>query len=140
METQAGSWNDVESQRDKWMRQFIHAYDNEENNEDTHFSGTISQALMLMNGEMIQEAISYDKPTYFGKLVSSRISDEQKIEQLALSALTRYPTDRELEVMRKIIAQNVGNARNGQRQQLFAQSLQDIFWAYLNSSEFVLVH
>lgn len=141
METQTGSWNDIESQRDEWMQQFIHAYDTEENNEDTHFSGTITQALMLMNGEMIQEAISYKKPTYFGKLISANISDQQKIEQMALSALTRYPTDRELATIRKIMAQNVDSARNGQqRQRQVAQTLQDVFWAYLNSSEFVLVH
>lgn len=141
MDAQTGSWSDVETQRDEWMQQFVHAYDNEENNEDTHFAGTITQALMLMNGEMIQEAISYEKPTYFGKLVSSNMSDQRKIEQMALSALTRYPTEGELAMIRKIIAQNVGNASNGQqRRQQVAQTLQDVFWAYLNSSEFVLVH
>jgi len=43
-------------------------------------------------------------------------------------------------MIRKMVAQNVANSRNGQQRERYAQSLQDIFWAYLNSSEFVLVH
>ncbi|MBD3672696.1 MAG: DUF1549 domain-containing protein [Planctomycetaceae bacterium] len=135
---QNGSWEEIEHQRSQWLQQFIHAYETEENNEDTHFSGTIAQALMLMNGEMIEEAISAKSPTFFGKLMNSKINDERKVEQLALSALTRYPTDREMSLIRKMVAQNVANSRN--QKNAYTQSLQDVFWAYLNSSEFVLVH
>jgi len=140
LELQNGSWESVEEQRNQWLQQFIHAYETEENNEDTHFSGTIAQALMLMNGDLMEEAISYKSPTFFGKLISSNTSDQEKIRRLALSALTRYPTDREMTMIRKMVAQNVANSRNGQQRERYAQSLQDIFWAYLNSSEFVLVH
>jgi hypothetical protein len=140
LEMQNGSWEAVEEQRNQWLQQFIHAYETEENNEDTHFSGTIAQALMLMNGDLMEEAISYKSPTFFGNLIASNTSDQEKIRQLALSALTRYPTDREMTMIRKMVSQNVANSRNGQQRERYAQSLQDIFWAYLNSSEFVLVH
>ena len=140
LDVQKGSWEDVERQRNEWLQQFIHAYETEENNEDTHFSGTIAQALMLMNGDMIEQAISYRSPTYFGKLVNSNMIDERKVEQLALSALTRYPTNREMSLIRKMVTQNVANSPIQKQRDAYAQSLQDVFWAYLNSSEFVLVH
>ena len=140
MNAQRGSWDAIEQTREAWLQQFIETYETEENNEDTHFSGTIAQALMLMNGDLIQQGLDFQSPTFFGQLVNSNLSDEDKIEQLALSALTRYPTDHERSVIRKLVARNLANTRGDEREMNLAQSLQDIFWAYLNSSEFVLVH
>ena len=40
-----------------WLRQFVFAFANDEGEEATSFQGTIPQALMMMNGELMQEAL-----------------------------------------------------------------------------------
>ncbi len=137
---QAGNWDQIERQRRKWLQQFVQSYGTDDNDESTSFSGTVPQALMLMNGELIQEALRYDRPTQFQSIVRRNVSDTEKIRQLCLSALSRYPSDEELSAMKRLLTRATAGAGNGQRQELTVQGLQDIFWAYLNSSEFAVVH
>ena len=55
----------------------------------------------------------------------------QKVEALYLAALTRKPEPRELE---KMLSHVVGQAGKDERRQAYT----DIYWALLNSPEFVL--
>ena len=54
-ENRGNRWNEsgVE-RREQWLQQFVVAYDTEENNETTTFDGTLPQALMMMNGDLVQ--------------------------------------------------------------------------------------
>ena len=45
-----------DQKRDAWLRQFLFAFGNDEGEEATSFQGTIPQALMMMNGELMREA------------------------------------------------------------------------------------
>jgi hypothetical protein len=135
-----GDWNQVERQRDEWLEQFVYVYDNDKNDEETLFAGTVDQALMLMNGDLIRHALDSGEPTFFRSVIESSASDEEKIRKLCLSALTREPTDQELSAFRKILANRYRGVPPRQRNEVAAQGLQDVFWAYLNSSEFVAVH
>jgi hypothetical protein len=136
-----GDWNQVERQQSQWLQQFVHVYDNDENDEVTHFTGTIPQALMLMNGDLIRRALDAGQPNFFRSVVTEvSTSDEEKIRQLCLSALTREPTERELASFRKMLANRSRSVPSAQRKEVLTQGMQDVFWAYLNSSEFVAVH
>jgi hypothetical protein len=135
-----GDWSQVEGQRDEWLEQFVYVYDNDKNDEETLFAGTVDQALMLMNGELIQRALDSAEPTYFRSVIGAATSEEEKIRKLCMSALTREPTDQELAAFRKILSNRYRGAPPRQRNEVVAQGLQDVFWAYLNSSEFVAVH
>ena len=53
-----GAGDDDNKKRDAWLRQFLFTFANDEAEESTNFQGTIPQALMMMNGEMMQEATS----------------------------------------------------------------------------------
>ena len=44
-----------QSKRDAWLRQFLFTFANDEAEESTSFQGTIPQALMMMNGELMQD-------------------------------------------------------------------------------------
>ena len=55
MAHRAGSGDDGNRKRDAWMRQFLFAFANDEAEESTSFQGTIPQALMMMNGELMQD-------------------------------------------------------------------------------------
>ena len=54
----SGSGEEEYKKRDAWLRQFLFTFANDEAEESTSFQGTIPQALMMMNGELMQEALS----------------------------------------------------------------------------------
>src|SRR6185503_18961895 len=86
-----------EKLREDWMRQFVVAFGNDEGEEATTFNGTIPQALMMFNGDMIQKAINVDKGSFLADLAqNTKMKPQQKIEHLFLSALSRKPFKDEL--------------------------------------------
>lgn len=59
------------------------------------------------------------------------LSNSQRVERLYLAALARKPDRRELAVCNKLLAAREGDA---------AEALRDVWWALLNSNEFILQH
>jgi hypothetical protein len=126
-----GGWGAQEEQRRRWMQQFVVAFDNDENDESTTFNGTIPQALMMMNSELMERAVSVERGSFLFEMMSQPGTDAQKIQDLYLTALSRKPTRAESAKMQKALA--------AYRNQKLA-GYQDLFWALLNSNEFVLNH
>lgn len=124
------SWEEADRKKQQWMQQFVVAFDTDEADEATNFNGTIPQALMMMNSELIQDAISTDKGTYLNNVLSDRGSDMEKINQLYQSVLGRKPSRTELTKFNGIVRQYPNK--------LWAY--QDMFWALLNSNEFIFNH
>jgi len=126
------AWDTQEQQRRRWMRQFIVAFDNDENDETTTFNGTIPQALMLMNSELTDKAVSAQPGSFLHQVLSDPGSDAKRFRQLYLAALSRHPTRSEISRARKLFR---GYGPNGR-----IAAFQDLFWALLNSNEFIFVH
>ncbi|MCA9115534.1 MAG: DUF1553 domain-containing protein [Planctomycetaceae bacterium] len=124
------SWEDAEQQRQNWLRQFVVAFGTDEGDESTTFNGTIPQALMMMNGELIQNAIAVEKGGWLREVLTDSGSDAQKVRTLFLATLSRQPTRREFAAANKLI--------RGNRDKLAAW--QDLYWALLNSNEFIFNH
>jgi hypothetical protein len=131
------SWDEIQQQRHAWLQQFVTAFNTEENDEETAFEGTVPQALLLMNSELVDQAVRTKQGTYFSEVLNSPASETEKIRRLCLAALSRYPTPQELAAARKLIQTRRGDAKNSRAA---VEAMQDIFWAYLNSNEFILVH
>ena len=91
----------------------------------------LSQALHLLNGDTTQQRIRQ------GKLVENLLKENKPpaeiIRTLYLTTLSRAPTDMEMEKLLPTIAagKEPGTAR---------EALEDIFWALLNSREFIFNH
>lgn len=95
---------------------------------------TILQALAMMNGEFVAEATSLrDSRTLRAVTEFPLMSQEERLETLFLAALARRPTADEQTVFLDYIRQ----ADDTDAQ---ATALTDVFWALLNSSEFLLNH
>ena len=124
------NWEGAEQQRERWMQQFIIAFDTDENDEATTFNGTIPQALMMMNGQLIQRAVSIESGSYLSRLLRQPIGEGEKIRKLYLATLSRQPERRELSAALKLIRAN--------RSPIVGY--QDLFWALLNSNEFIVNH
>ena len=131
----AGATDDGNRRRDAWLRQFTFAFANDEAEESSSFQGTIPQALMMMNGELMQEALSGKPGSFLCDVCeragqNGRAPDVYMIDAIYLAALSRRPTPRELTQAREYLHN-------------FPDSLgvlQDLFWALLNSNEFILIH
>ncbi len=95
---------------------------------------TILQALAMMNGDFIDNATSVDDSQTLRAIAEfPGMSDEQKLETLFLAALSRRPSANEQRRFGEYLSSG-GAAKNSRA------ALSDIFWALLNSSEFLLNH
>jgi len=126
---------DAAAARARFARQFARAFANDEGAESVEFQGTIPQALMMMNGELIAKATTGKAGSQIRKLfdeakLQPKNPDVYLITQLYLAALSRPPSARELAVARRLIASD----------RYPDQVAEDLFWALLNSNEFILNH
>lgn len=135
------NWEEVEQRRQQWLEQFVRSFETDENDEADLFDGTIPQALMMMNGELVQQALKANKGTYLEQVMRSKGTDDSKIEAIAMAALSRKPTADELKAVRSLIREHASQRPvNIDRGTVLTAALQDLFWAYLNSNEFILIH
>jgi hypothetical protein len=91
----------------------------------------LSQALHLLNGESISQRITRGRVVQ--KMLAEKLPPEQIVSSLFLRTVGRKPTDTELSALNHPIA----NAKDGNETRLV---LEDIFWALLNSKEYLFNH
>jgi len=131
----AGNGTQSDWKRDAWLRQFLFAFGNDEGEETTSFQGTIPQALMMMNGELLRDALSGKPASFLADCIEqaqtqARSPEAYMVNQIYVAALSRYPTRKELQRAGRYLASHPDSL----------QVLQDLFWALLNSNEFILIH
>lgn len=122
--------------RDQWTRQFVASFETEENDETTTLDGSITQSLLMMNGDLVREATSMQGGTWLHKLLVSKKTDTDRIQALFQSALSRPATSKELGMVKKLLKNNANHAKPGSAEIAY----QDVYWALLNSNEFILNH
>ncbi len=166
-------------------RQFSFLFDVDEEFEQKDFEGTIPQALLLLNGGIVNTSVTPIPGTALADTLTMPGSDAQKIETLYLRTLSRKPTATEMTRWTKFVNEprelvtdsgaamrpapqqamrpngKPANGNGGKRQQANAgfnplaraanridpafktakgQAYEDLFWALLNSSEFLFNH
>lgn len=105
----------------------------------TEYQTSILQALSLMNGQLVASATSLERSEILSAVIASPfLSREERIETLFLATVTRKPTPKEMSRMVQFIERQ--NANASEREKKENEALADVFWALLNSSEFVLNH
>ncbi|RIK75722.1 MAG: hypothetical protein DCC67_14910 [Planctomycetota bacterium] len=116
----------------QWLAQFTVDLANDEGGEATTFNGSIPQSLMMMNGELVRRACRADGGAFLARIAGDeRLSNREKIHYLYRAALARLPGRDEARVCDELLAKRYGDV---------AGTLQDVWWALLNSGEFILVH
>jgi hypothetical protein len=100
----------------------------------TEYQASISQALTLMNGSLLAEATNPKRGPVLGAIAEATfMSTTGKVEALFLAALSRKPRSEELGRLAAYVER--GGPRGDRK-----QALGDVFWALLNSTEFILNH
>ena len=121
----------LEKAKTEWLQQFTIAFGTDEGDEATTFNGTIPQALMLFNGDLVKKATGAEQGSFLAWVDRTYPKPGQKIEYIFESALSRGPTSKEVDAANVILTWRKGNT---------SEALQDMFWAVLNSNEFILQH
>jgi hypothetical protein len=124
------SYEEKESKKTDALKQFTLTFGNDDGEDATTFNGTIPQALMMMNGEMIKTATSTKPGSFLEKLARSSTRQNEILDQLFLATVARRPTSNDTALAKGLIASR-GNQASG---------YQDVLWALLNCNEFMLIH
>jgi hypothetical protein len=99
----------------------------------TDFKGGIPQALLLMNGPFVSRATTLeDSQTLRAVVEAPFLKEVEKLDTLFLAAYSRMPRPEERERLLKVV-----RARPDDREAT-RQAYANIFWALLNSPEFIL--
>jgi hypothetical protein len=103
----------------------------------TEAQTSILQALSLMNGKVTAAATTLQRSELLAAVVDAPfLSTAQRVEALYLATLSRKPTAKETERLVKFV-QDAAKTTTGPD---YNNALADVFWALLNSPEFVLNH
>ena len=99
----------------------------------TDYHAGIPQALTLMHGRLIYGATDLASSGLLKSLKAPFFTDEQRIETLFLSTLSRFPEPAEQETM-------LAHLEAASDEEGRSRALGDVLWALLNSAEFTFIH
>lgn len=95
-------------------------------------AGTL-QALMLMNGRVAAGVSDKDNSKLLGAIVAPFMTEDERVEALFMAALSRAPDDEERQVFVATLVECKTDADRN-------QTLSDVLWALVNSTEFAFNH
>jgi len=87
------------------------------------------QAMMMMSSPVVTTRVLNQGNTRVAKLLKSDKTDDQIVEELVLSSLSRYPTAEETQLAKRLISEK-GRT----------QAIEGLQWVLLNNPEFLLNH
>jgi hypothetical protein len=112
------------------LRRFQFVFQDDEQAEVDRFTGTIAQALTLLNGDIVNRAGRGGPLMTLPQVLARFQQPEQRISELFLTAFSREPTPAELARYSRFVRE-----RGDQ-----VVAYEDLFSAILNSVEFVTNH
>ncbi|MFM8804731.1 MAG: DUF1549 and DUF1553 domain-containing protein [Planctomycetia bacterium] len=128
---QARGGEEAAKKKDQWLSQFIIAFGTDEGDDATTFNGSIPQVLMMFNGDLMKQATTTGKGGFLDRIANGSMKNAAKITTLYQAALARNPSTKEVAAANEMLTARKGDAIG---------ALQDIWWAILNSNEFIINH
>jgi hypothetical protein len=129
--------------RQQWIGKLVRNFGDDEGNEMS-YNGTVVQALLMMNGQDLNQAILANSGTvqHALKIAGSDTTGHKTVDYLFRATLSRPVGDKEfLKIKEKWNLMEKGKAiPPGDKKQWIEAMLQDMFWVLLNCNEFILNH
>jgi hypothetical protein len=119
--------DEIDKIRFRILQLFVYTFEDDEMNESENFSGTITQALLMMNSDLAEKVTEKKPGNFLSRLVNNVEDPEERIEIIYLNTVARYPTEKEMDKLMN-------------RAEDKANLYEDLQWALLNSSEFIFNH
>ena len=114
---------------DTGMRRFLDFFgQSDRDKKERHLSGSIIQASLLLNSDVIQKKISaHTEGSRVQQLLAKTpaLANRELVEELFLSTLSRFPTEAEMELSVKML------------EQYRDRGAEDLQWALLNKVDFI---
>jgi hypothetical protein len=107
------------------------AFGTDEGDETSTFNGSIPQSLMMFNGDLMKEATSLEAGSWLQRISTTAAPVPDKVQYLFAAGLARKAKPEELSTAKSLL-----DARKNDT----AAMLQDLWWAILNSNEFIINH
>jgi len=125
----------VARRKNRALREYLFVYDDDTMADVDSFSGSVAQALLLLNGEVTNRGTASGRRAGDRGLVVGRLFDEvtdrdRRIRRLFATAYARGPSPTELETARAFVEEAGGSRR----------AYEDLFYALLTSVEFATNH
>jgi len=102
---------------------------------------TVSQSLAMINSNEIHKRIS--SPSGLASRISTSNEDiSSTIEQLFLSAFSRYPNEQEKSLAANHVQTKINDAKEDSKLKIAhkKEAIEDILWALINTKEFMFNH
>ena len=123
----------LEYMKRRYLERFLFLIDNGEMEEVEAFNGTVPQALMMINGSLVNDSGSHKaRGGLLHHLLKTHRTKRDRLNQIYLTTLSRYPRTSERTYFDRYLRSSL--YRND------ALAYEDLYWALLNSAEFALNH
>lgn len=124
---------EFEREKREHLEKFLFLLDNGEMEEIEAFNGTVPQALMMINGSMVNDSASHGERGSFVNYVLERWrAPADRLEYIYLNVLSRLPTAKEKTYFQRYMERSLYGNKN--------LAYEDLYWVLLNSAEFSLNH
>ena len=132
-EDRRGMLRNLEERKREHLNRFLFLLDNGEMEEIEAFNGTVPQALMMINGDVVNDSASHKERGSFVNYVLEKWREPaDRVEYLYLSILSRLPTAKEKTYFQRYMERSLYTEKD--------LAYEDLYWVLLNSAEFSLNH
>ncbi len=128
-EKKTGGFNEVRGQKTQILRQFRFTFGDDESTDIADFAGTIPQALLFLNGELMQRGVTQQNGR-LDLILRTRKNLGERLDLMFMSALGRHPNNKDLQRFVPFIQK-----KNEDR-----VAFEDVYWTLLNTTEFMFIH
>ena len=111
------------------LREFLFTFPDDEERQGDAFTGSVSQALLLLNGAVANLGSRARPDLALGRMLAASADPGQRIEWMFLATLSRMPTAAERDRYAAYIAEHSSRA-----------AYEDLYHALLTSTEFTTNH
>ncbi len=132
-EDRRGMLRSLEQKKREHLQKFLFLLDNGEMEEIEAFNGTVPQALMMINGDMVNDSASHEEHGSFINYVLEKWREPaDRLEYIYLNVLSRLPTTKEKIYFQRYMERSLYRNKD--------LAYEDLYWVLLNSAEFSLNH
>ena len=132
-EDRIGMLRDLEGKKREHLEKFLFLLDNGEMEEIEAFNGTVPQALMMINGSMVNDSASLgERGSFVNYVLEKWRAPTDRLEYIYLNVLSRLPTAKEKTYFQRYMERSLYRNKD--------LAYEDLYWVLLNSAEFSLNH